>query len=915
MGWAKVAVVTERWQPMASMDVEAYDLDNPTTVVDVVQTDTGGVANFTSLPNTGRYFFKPRATRSSGVFGEKSLYGAVKTQILSSSANMQCADAVVDASGMFGTHTTIQSVIDQYNASTGRFKVYIFKGTYAETLSFAASSSSHWHFLGCGGRNSELQTLSAVDGTVEANSLGVIIDNVAALAVDYAGLTAGPDVVFESIWFKSSGAAVLDLGRGSVRLVECIVENTGAGHCIVGTGLVGGTGPDLLSLESCRFEANTSNYAANFHGASLKIVNCHINGAIEWYGDGGVIISHSALTSSNGTATIGLMGTLVIADFLAAIVGNVITNTGAGDGIRLNSGGVAAASGYFTITGNQIIGGAGTGVNANDDDLVGVITGNVFKDWAAGVSTNSAGLVVVLVNQYENVTDPISTNFSALNSDERAANGLVGGTGSEFTNPVEGALIVGQAGGGGWDTINPGAANQLLAMPADGTDIPAWRSPSDISGIGEVLLRHYIPIGSETEGGHGFAPSSGAGVQWTQFGNAGRLINPSAWPDTVNTVLEFSIASLGGGVVYARLYDSSTAAAVVGSELSTTATAGARTRSGLFTLASAAREYIVQIGCEVGETVIGYDAVLVFGDASLEGGTPAPANPGDEEMANEIMNFPSLEGADDAQPEWWEESAGTATLTEVDVAGEAGITESYERALKMVTTADVYGYQTYTYADQQRLKSGNTVSVRVAVWAVGGVTARVRLQSTVGSLGVATTTAAAWTVLEVEGVVLDGTAVDLRFEVATGTAYFIPLGFSVASTASTLRPRGLRYVIKDPSVDAVLLTGASDSAFADVDVSANTHNLAAMVQLLCALHEFTAANDWQLYIRRNGSAEGEDLRARATAVAASTDQIGINSINILLDDQQVFEWSLNRSAGATTLDAGQIAIRGYWMWE
>ena len=53
------------------------------------------------------------------------------------------------------------------------------------------------------------------------------------------------------------------------------------------------------------------------------------------------------------------------------------------------------------------------------------------------------------------------------------------------------------------------------------------------------------------------------------------------------------------------------------------------------------------------------------------------------QLVNEVMNFPSLESADDAQPEWWEEANANATLTEVDVAGE-GITETYERALKVV---------------------------------------------------------------------------------------------------------------------------------------------------------------------------------------------------------------------------------------
>jgi hypothetical protein len=107
-------------------------------------------------------------------------------------------------------------------------------------------------------------------------------------------------------------------------------------------------------------------------------------------------------------------------------------------------------------------------------------------------------------------------------------------------------------------------------------------------------------------------------------------------------------------------------------------------------------------------------------------------------MANEFRNFPSLEKADAAQPEWWEEEDGNATLTEEDTAGES-ITETWERCLKLVTTGDKYAYQRFTYADEPRLKSGRTVSVRVAVWAVSGVTARVRLTSSAGQLDEGTT--------------------------------------------------------------------------------------------------------------------------------------------------------------------------------
>ena len=113
----------------------------------------------------------------------------------------------------------------------------------------------------------------------------------------------------------------------------------------------------------------------------------------------------------------------------------------------------------------------------------------------------------------------------------------------------------------------------------------------------------------------------------------------------------------------------------------------------------------------------------------------------------------------------------------------------------------MYAYTRYTYADEKRLKSGRTVSCRVAVWSVAGVTARVRLQSSAGSLGVTSTTAAAWTIITIEGVVLDGTYLDLRCEVNNGTAYFVPLALGVgASAGSDLAPRGLTFRWKDPKI-------------------------------------------------------------------------------------------------------------------
>jgi hypothetical protein len=299
--------------------------------------------------------------------------------------------------------------------------------------------------------------------------------------------------------------------------------------------------------------------------------------------------------------------------------------------------------------------------------------------------------------------------------------------------------------------------------------------------------------------------------------------------------------------------------------------------------------------------------------SSIVSGTPSGSGGGGG--INEFMNFPSLESADDAQPEWWDESAGTATLTEVDVAGES-ITESYGRALKVVTTADVYAKQRFTYADQPRLKSGQTVSVKVAVWAVGGVTARVRLQTSVGSLGVATSTAAAWTILTVEAVVLDGTWLEARFEVATGTAYFVPLGLTKGSTGVELTPRNLRFRLKPTATELVDLSGATQGSWQDGDATALTSNLAAMALLNIRLVADNGGENFALYTRPKGSAQSTDIELLVVQAVTSNNATPSNQIHQILNAGQVFQYFLQvlGSAGAPE-GTSTITIAGWWEWE
>lgn len=285
------------------------------------------------------------------------------------------------------------------------------------------------------------------------------------------------------------------------------------------------------------------------------------------------------------------------------------------------------------------------------------------------------------------------------------------------------------------------------------------------------------------------------------------------------------------------------------------------------------------------------------------------------QLANEVMNWPSLEKADNVQPEWWEVSAD-ATLTEVDVAGE-GITETYARALKVVTTGDgKYAYQRHTYADQPRAKAGRALSAIVAVWSVGGIAARIRLQSSVGSLGVSSdTTAAGWTILTVENKTLDGTYVDLYCEADTGTAYFVPLGVNIGDRAVPLPPRALVYRGMLASVTAHSLNGSGGQARSDLDLSAVTSNLAAMLNLQSILRDSTGTNEeWGYHVYPNGFAAGAAQECcRRGWIQSSVSRTDVCAFVIQCDDGQVIEDELTKWSG-TTVETCSLYLIGYWEW-
>lgn len=279
--------------------------------------------------------------------------------------------------------------------------------------------------------------------------------------------------------------------------------------------------------------------------------------------------------------------------------------------------------------------------------------------------------------------------------------------------------------------------------------------------------------------------------------------------------------------------------------------------------------------------------------------------------ANEIRNFPSIERATAAKPEWWANGA-SATLTET-TAALAGITATYPRVLKVVTTAiQSFGHQLYTYTDEPRLAAAQPIVARCAVWAVAGASARIVLQTSVGPLTQSiATTVAGWTILDTPAAILNGTTLDLRLQVDTGTAYFVPLGLSVGTTPLALPPRQLVPQWADPA-NIVTLTGAVDpNVWTDLDITALTHPLAARAQIKGVLGE--TASNYALYVRRKGSAQAAtSLSAIAEVNAATTWQY--SHLTIPLSDSQVFQYLLDRLAGVSALDFGVIDLWGWEQW-
>lgn len=282
---------------------------------------------------------------------------------------------------------------------------------------------------------------------------------------------------------------------------------------------------------------------------------------------------------------------------------------------------------------------------------------------------------------------------------------------------------------------------------------------------------------------------------------------------------------------------------------------------------------------------------------------------------NEIKGWPpSIQPDTDLVTQnLWFDDVGTPTTkaTTVDLVGEGLTNNYYEIALKCITDAASEGWkQTFPYSGEPRVKSGRRVSALLDIWSVSGVAVTASFINSDGTeTRSQTVTSAEWSRVEIKNHLLSGTSCELQVTAgAAGTFYAVPLGMSISPAGLALPPRPSHYVHCE-FVDVVTLDAAADpNTWTDVDITAQTNALAHTADIACVIFEATSTYD--LWLRRNGSSGGYVV----CTVIGGVSQTSRNNVRVLLDDSQVFEYKLDRTAGASALDFGRISVVGFEEW-
>lgn len=290
---------------------------------------------------------------------------------------------------------------------------------------------------------------------------------------------------------------------------------------------------------------------------------------------------------------------------------------------------------------------------------------------------------------------------------------------------------------------------------------------------------------------------------------------------------------------------------------------------------------------------------------------------------NLIRNYPSLENADGAQPDWWEET-GSGTLTEEGANGE-GIPEKYDRVLKFVHSAAASGEyisqqfrsnsNAFTTDYREKALDDNVTKISCSAWVytadAGTLTLELYDVGASASLGTDTTsTTSTWVYLSIENITFqDQTEYRIYHSANSSTFYVAMPMINVGETVLPWRTRGIRRVDIQYNLESGIDPGGG-SVYTDTDGSAGVDAQTVLFELL-ASYRNTTTQGKVIRIRRDGS-----------AVDASTNNITINQTTaIFTPDFRIVQCSADRiieywsNANAGDAESLFLDIAAAWEWE
>ncbi len=302
---------------------------------------------------------------------------------------------------------------------------------------------------------------------------------------------------------------------------------------------------------------------------------------------------------------------------------------------------------------------------------------------------------------------------------------------------------------------------------------------------------------------------------------------------------------------------------------------------------------------------------LASGEA-IVGGSGGGLEPESYWGGNLIKNYPSLELADGAQPEWWEKT-NDCVLTEVSAADE-GVPAIHERLLKLVISSDGGGvdfaFQSFYEANEPTLDDSVTkVSSGYFVYQKstdisGTITLELYDEDGAASLGTATTAIEnAWTWVEInDKTYQDSLRARLTHSANSATVYIAMPSLNVGATVLPWKARGLRFIENDGT--EVLNINPSISTYVDLDLSsycpANTVQFGLTLQI-----KTNSGGSASFYVRRNGSS----VDVKSLNAGTSTTSVGV--LFPLGDDQKIIEYRTNVDS---RVDELKINLSSQYVW-